>query len=66
MNKKISNKMAVIILISIIILCILYFVFVIVDLPTYIKNRDWLEEHGEKARVLQEQIQETNNEILKP
>lgn len=63
MKKKISTKVLIISIITILLVSILYFLFAIVDLPTYLKNRDWLKEHGERAKELHEEIEETNTKL---
>ena len=62
-KKKISNKTATIIVITIIILAILYFLFFVVDIISYVKNYDYMQEAGQRANELHNEIQDTINEI---
>ena len=62
-KKKVSNKTAIIVIITIIILAILYFLFFVVDIVSYIKNYDYLQEAGQRADELHNEIQDTINEI---
>ncbi len=63
MNKKVSNKTIIIAIIAIIIITILYFLFFVVDIVSYIKNYDYLQEAGARAKELNNEIQETTNEL---
>lgn len=62
-KKKVSNKTAIIIIVTIIILAILYFLFFVVDIVSYIKNYDYMQEAGQRANALHEEIQENANEF---
>lgn len=62
-KKKISNKTATIIVITIIILAILYFLFFVVDIISYVKNYDYLQDAGQRADELKSEFNETSNNI---
>lgn len=62
-KKKICKKTAIIIIITIIILAILYFLFFVVDIVSYIKNYDYMQEAGQRANELHDEIQDTINEV---
>ena len=62
-KKKISNKTATIIVITIIILAILYFLFLVVDIISYVKNYDYLQDAGQRADELKSEFNETSNNI---
>lgn len=62
-KKKVSNKTAIIIIITIVILAVLYFLFFVVDIVSYIKNYGYLQDAGQRADELHNEIQDTINEI---
>ena len=62
-KKKINNKTAIIIIASIATLVILYFLFFVVDIVSYIKNYEYLQDAGARANELNVEIQNTINEI---
>ena len=64
-KKKISDKTAIIIIVSIIVLAILYFLFFVVDIVGYIKNYDYIQEAGQRANELHNEIRGTVNEVDK-
>ena len=64
-KKKISSKTAIIIIVSIIVLAILYFLFFVVDIVSYIKNYDYIQEAGQRADELHNEIRGTVNEVDK-
>ncbi len=64
-KKKISDKTAIIIIVSVIVLAILYFLFFVVDIVSYIKNYDYIQEAGQRADELHNEIQGTVNEVDK-
>ena len=63
MKKKVSNKTAIIIIVTIIILAILYFLFFVVDIVSYIKSYNYLQDAGQRADELHEEIENTSVEI---
>lgn len=62
-KKKVSNKTAIIVIITIIILAILYFLFFVVDIVSYIKNYDYLQDAGQRADELHQEIEDMSTEL---
>lgn len=62
MKKTIPTKTLVLSVVIILVLAILYFLFFVVDIVTYIKNYDYLQQAGKNATELHKEIQESKNE----
>lgn len=63
MKKKISNKTAIIIIVCIVVIAILYFLFFVVDIVGYIKNYNYLQDAGQRADELHQEIEDMSTEL---
>ena len=63
MKKKISNKTAIIIIVCIVVIAILYFIFFVVDIVGYIKNYNYLQDAGQRADELHQEIEDMSTEL---
>lgn len=62
-KKKVSTKTAIIIIVTIIVLAILYFLFFVVDIVSYIKSYDYLQDAGQRADELHQEIENMDVEF---